>query len=67
MAGSLKATKSREDSKSDERQEIDNAKIGYDANEKDSEFGGPIERAKLERRLLLKVDIRMGILVVIYM
>lgn len=66
MTQSLKATKSREDAKSDDRLEIDHAKV-YSNDDKDAEFGGPIERAKLERRMLLKVDLRMGILVVIYM
>lgn len=32
----------------------------------DSDFGGPEERRKLERRLLWKLDSRMSILVVIY-
>ena len=32
----------------------------------DAEFGGPEARRKLERRLLLKLDLRMSIMVVIY-
>jgi hypothetical protein len=32
----------------------------------DAEFGGPEERQRLERKLLWKVDVRMSILVVIY-
>ncbi|PVG04130.1 MFS general substrate transporter [Serendipita vermifera] len=32
----------------------------------DAEFGGPEERRRLERKLLWKVDLRMSILVVIY-
>jgi hypothetical protein len=32
----------------------------------DAEFGGPEARKKLERRLLWKLDLRMSILVVIY-
>lgn len=32
----------------------------------DSDFGGTEARRKLERRLLLKLDLRMSILVVIY-
>lgn len=32
----------------------------------DAEFGGPEARKKLERRLLWKIDMRMSILVVIY-
>ena len=32
----------------------------------DAEFGGPEARKKLERKLLLKLDARMSILVVIY-
>ena len=33
----------------------------------DAEFGGTEARKKLERRLLLKLDARMSILVVIYL
>ena len=36
---------------------------GYD---QDAEFGGPEARKKLERKLLLKVDARMSIMVLIY-
>lgn len=32
----------------------------------DAEFGGPEERKKLERKLLRKLDLRMSILIVIY-
>jgi len=32
----------------------------------DTEFGGPEERRRLEKRLLRKIDTRMSILVVIY-
>ena len=35
--------------------------------ELDAEFGGTAARAKLERRLLWKIDLRMSILVIIYM
>ncbi|KAF8639444.1 hypothetical protein AX16_010299 [Volvariella volvacea WC 439] len=35
-------------------------------NVPDAEFGGPEARQALERRLLLKVDLRMSILIVIY-
>ncbi|KAF6762661.1 sugar transporter [Ephemerocybe angulata] len=34
--------------------------------DKDEEFGGPDNRRRLEKKLLLKVDLRMSILVVIY-
>ena len=34
--------------------------------DKDAEFGGPEARRKLERKLLLKVDARMSIMVLIY-
>ena len=33
----------------------------------DVEFGGTEARKKLERRLLLKLDVRMSVLVVIYL
>ena len=36
------------------------------ALDQDAEFGGTEARKKLERRLLLKLDIRMFILIVIY-
>ncbi|TFY60003.1 hypothetical protein EVJ58_g5425 [Rhodofomes roseus] len=36
------------------------------AGDPDAEFGGPDARKKLERRLLLKLDARMSILVIIY-
>ena len=32
----------------------------------DAEFGGPEARKKLERRLLMKLDLRMSILIIIY-
>ena len=32
----------------------------------DAEFGGPEGRQRLEKKLLLKLDLRMSILVVIY-
>jgi hypothetical protein len=35
--------------------------------EPDAEFGGTAARAKLERKLLWKIDLRMSILVIIYM
>ena len=34
--------------------------------EADAEFGGPEARKKLERRLLWKIDLRMSILIIIY-
>ncbi|KXN83674.1 hypothetical protein AN958_00815 [Leucoagaricus sp. SymC.cos] len=34
--------------------------------EQDAEFGGPEARKKLERRFLLKLDLRMSIMVIIY-
>lgn len=37
-----------------------------DAKYQDAEFGGPEERKKLERRFLLKLDLRMSIMVIIY-
>lgn len=36
-------------------------------NGDDAEFGGPEERRRLERKLLRKIDMRISILVVIYM
>ena len=46
-------------------EEIDVAKSeGYD--DPDAEFGGNEARKKLERRLLWKIDLRMSILVLIY-
>lgn len=66
MAESLKS-KSREDFKSLERHEIDHSQATYNPEDKDAEFGGPAERAKLEKKMLRKVDARMLILVVIYM
>lgn len=40
----------------------------YDPNvdDQDAEFGGPEARKALEKKLLLKVDLRMSILVFIY-
>ena len=35
-------------------------------DDKDAEFGGTEARRKLEKKLLLKVDLRMSILVLIY-
>jgi len=34
--------------------------------QQDAEFGGPEARKKLEKRFLLKLDLRMSIMVVIY-
>ncbi|XP_006460061.1 hypothetical protein AGABI2DRAFT_202707 [Agaricus bisporus var. bisporus H97] len=39
---------------------------GGHEDDKDAEFGGPEARKKLERKFLLKLDLRMSILVVIY-
>ena len=36
------------------------------ANDPDAAFGGPEARTQLERKLLRKLDLRMSILVVIY-
>ena len=41
----------------------DNDKI---EQQQDAEFGGPEARKKLEKRFLLKLDLRMSIMVVIY-
>lgn len=32
----------------------------------DAEFGGPEARKKMERKLLMKLDLRMSILIIIY-
>jgi hypothetical protein len=37
-----------------------------DVRRYDTEFGGPEERRRLEKKLLRKIDARMSILVVIY-
>ena len=37
-----------------------------DSVNEDAEFGGPEARKRLEKKLLLKVDLRMSIMVVIY-
>jgi hypothetical protein len=34
--------------------------------DRDAEFGGPEARKRLEKKLLLKVDLRMSIMVLIY-
>jgi hypothetical protein len=36
------------------------------ADDPDAEFGGPEARKALEKKLLLKIDLRMSILVVVY-
>lgn len=38
----------------------------YDSFDADMQFGGPEARAKLEKKLLKKLDARMSILVIIY-
>lgn len=40
--------------------------IADDAVKSDCEFGGTVARARLEKKLLWKLDSRMSILVVIY-
>jgi len=40
--------------------------VGREDIDLDAEFGGPEARRKLERKLLWKLDLRMFILVVIY-
>lgn len=37
-----------------------------DENYPDAEFGGPEERKKLERKFLWKLDLRMSVMVIIY-
>jgi hypothetical protein len=37
-----------------------------DVRDCDTEFGGPEERKRLEKKLLRKIDARMSILIVIY-
>ena len=39
---------------------------GAQAEDQDAEFGGPEARQALERKLLRKLDLRMSILIVIY-
>lgn len=36
------------------------------ADDPDAEFGGPEARKALEKKLLLKIDLRMSVLVVVY-
>ena len=52
---SLKATES-----------VDEEKVFHDGVDPDAQFGGPEARRKLERKLLWKLDLRMSILVFIY-
>ncbi|KAF8741122.1 hypothetical protein AX14_005723 [Amanita brunnescens Koide BX004] len=40
--------------------------VGHIEEDSDAEFGGPEARKALEKRLLLKLDLRMSILVIIY-
>ncbi|KAF9504526.1 hypothetical protein BS47DRAFT_1307991 [Hydnum rufescens UP504] len=50
-----------------ERRESGDTPSGPILKQPDAEFGGTLARAKLERRLLWKIDLRMSILVLIYM
>lgn len=54
--------------KAEDRQveEIHNETGSLDSVDSDAEFGGPEERARMEKRLLWKLDCRMSIMVVIY-
>ncbi|EIW75723.1 sugar transporter [Coniophora puteana RWD-64-598 SS2] len=55
-----------EDPKTFEDKESVDASLSAGAEDPDAEFGGKEARKKLERRLLLKLDARMFILVIIY-
>ncbi|RXW25280.1 hypothetical protein EST38_g566 [Candolleomyces aberdarensis] len=52
--------------KSPKGSSISHQENAYSAKDRDAEFGGPEARRILERKLLLKVDLRMSIMVVIY-
>jgi hypothetical protein len=47
-------------------EKVSNSQHDVESFDKDAEFGGPEARRKLERKLLLKVDARMSIMVLIY-
>lgn len=40
--------------------------VGHNAEDPDAEFGGTEARQKLEKKLLRKLDLRMSVLIVIY-
>jgi hypothetical protein len=52
----------------DDPEKIENADFANmkDFHDGDAEFGGTEERKKLERKLLRKIDLRMSILILIY-
>ena len=60
------SSKDLEETKRDEHTLGHHSSDSGTALDPDAEFGGTEARRKLERRLLLKLDARMSILVVIY-
>lgn len=52
------------DSPVEKVEDVESVQVGVE--DPDAEFGGAEARRKLERRLLLKLDARMFILVIIY-
>jgi len=60
------SSKDLEETKHDEHTLEPHSRDSEAALDPDAEFGGAEARRKLERRLLLKLDARMSILVIIY-
>jgi len=60
------SSKDLEETKRDEHTLGHHSRDSETALDPDAEFGGADARRKLEKRLLLKLDARMSILVVIY-
>lgn len=47
-------------------EQLDIGRKQEDGGDPDAEFGGTEERKRLEKKLLLKLDLRMSVLIVIY-
>ena len=60
------SSKDLEETKRDKRTLEHHSRESEAALEPDAEFGGKEARTRLEKRLLLKLDARMSILIVIY-
>jgi hypothetical protein len=60
MPSSIHKDRDDHEQSSEDRPDLD------DFNDPDAEFGGTEERKQLEKKLLWKLDLRMSVLVVIY-
>lgn len=49
-----------------EEKHVGNESVAVSPVDPDAEFGGYMERQRLERKLVMKLDLRMSIMVVIY-